>query len=137
MNRLRGTISAIESSDHLSLVDVEVAGDTFTAIVMETPDSEPYLRVACPVEVLFKETEVSLAKNLSGAISLRNRMDATVRAIRKGKLLSEVQMDYKGMVVVSVITTRSVERLGLVEGDAVEALVKANEVTLRECEDAL
>lgn len=137
MNRLNGTISTIESTDHLSLVDVEVAGDTFTAIVVETPESADYLRVGNKVEVLFKETEVSLARDLSGLISLRNRMAATVRTIRRGKLLSEVQLDYKGMAVASVITTRSVDRLQLAEGDAVEGLVKANEVTLRECEDGL
>jgi molybdopterin-binding protein len=135
MNRLNGTISAIESTDHLSLVDVAVAGDTFTAIVVETPGSAAYLRVGNQVEVLFKETEVSLARDLSGLISLRNRMAGTVQAIRRGKLLSEVRLDYKGMSVVSIITTRSVDRLQLAEGAAVEGLVKANEVTLREIED--
>lgn len=132
MNRLHGIIAFVESADHLSLVDVEVAGDLFTAILMETPASAAWLKIGHPVAVLFKETEVSLAKNLSGQISLRNRMAARVEAIRKGKLLAEVRLDYRGHTVVSVITTRSVERLKLVPGDAVEGLVKANEVTLLE-----
>lgn len=132
MNRLPGIVAFCESSDHLSLVDVEVAGDLFTAIVVETPDNAPWLNAGSKVWVLFKETEVSLAKNLSGKISLRNRLAARVTGIRKGVLLSEVTLDYRGSVVVSVITTRSVERLNLMEGDAVEGLVKANEVTLME-----
>lgn len=137
MNRLRGIVAATQSSDHLSLVDVDVDGDLFTAIVVETPDSAAYLNVGSAVWVLFKETEVSLAKNLSGAISLRNRIPSRIKAIRKGKLLSEVRLDYRGRTVTSIITTRSVERLALAEGDEVEGLVKANEVTLMEYDDAL
>lgn len=132
MNRLPGIVTACESSDHLSLVDIGVAGDLFTAIVVETPDNAPWLTPGSKVWVLFKETEVSLAKNLSGQISLRNRMAARVTGIRKGVLLSEVTLDYRGSAVVSVITTRSVERLNLVVGDTVEGLVKANEVILME-----
>ena len=136
MNRLRGIITRIESTDHLSLVDIEVAGDLFTAILVETPESAAWLKTGNSVAVLFKETEVSLAKNLSGEISLRNRMAARVDAIRQGQLLSEVRLDYRGHPVTSVITTRSVERLKLAPGDMVEGLVKANEVTLLEDNDA-
>lgn len=132
MNRLRGIIASVETSDHLSLVDVEVEGDRFTAILVETPESAPWLKAGNPVAVLFKETEVSLAKELSGRISLRNRIAARVESIRKGKLLSEVRLDYRGRPLVSLITTRSAERLELAPGDAVEGLVKANEVTLLE-----
>ena len=132
MNRLRGAIVNVESSDHLSLVDVEVAGDLFTAILVGTPESVTWLKAGNIVAVLFKETEVSLAKNLSGQISLRNRIPGRIAAIRKGRLLSEVRLDYRGHPVVSVITTRSVERLELAPGDAVEGLVKANEITLLE-----
>lgn len=135
MNRLTGTVSAVESADHISLVDVAVLGDTFTAILVETPESAPYLTPGRAVEVLFKETEVSLAKQFHGLISLRNRIPGTVAALRKGRLLTEVTLDYRGITVVSVITTRSAERLGITVGDAVEGLIKANEVILREGTD--
>ena len=134
MNRLRGRIAAIESSGQLSLVDVDVDGDTFTAIIVETPDSAAYLKLAGEILLLFKETEVSLAKNLSGLISLRNRIPASVQDIVEGDLLSQVTLGYKGNRIVSVITTRSVRRLGLKTGDQVEGLVKANEMTLMECD---
>jgi molybdopterin-binding protein len=134
MNRLRGKIAAIESSGQLSLVDVDVDGDTFTAIIVETPDSAAYLKLAGEILLLFKETEVSLAKNLSGLISLRNRIPARVQDIVEGDLLSQVTLGYKGNRIVSVITTRSVRRLGLKTGDQVEGLVKANEMTLMECD---
>lgn len=135
MNRLRGRITRIESNDHVSLVDVDVMGDSFTATLLETPDDAEYLKVGNTVEVLFKETEVSLAKGLSGLISLRNRVDTTVIQVRSGVILSEVVLDYRGQSISSIITTRSIGRLDLKAGDKVEAMVKANEVTLMEVAD--
>ena len=136
MNRLLGTITAIESNEHLSLVDVVAGQDTFTAMLMETSQNAPYLKVGNTVAVLFKETEVSLAKNLSGQISLRNRLSGTVRQIRRGDILCEVVLNYQEQTVTSIITTRAVKRLELQEGDEVDALVKANEVSLMEISHA-
>ena len=135
MNSLRGRIISIESNDHVSLVDVDVMGDIFTATLLETPEDAPYLRLGNAVDVLFKETEVSLAKGLSGLISLRNRVKTTVKLVRSGVILSEVVMDYRGNTISSIITTRSIARMAIKAGDQVEALVKANEVTLIELED--
>jgi molybdate transport system regulatory protein len=127
VNRLRGTISAVESAGHVRLVDVNVNGTTFSAILLETAER---LHPGATVTLVFKETEVSLAKNLSGLISLRNRLPAQVRTVEKGQVLAKVTLDYQGINVVSIITTRSAERLDLKAGDAVEALVKANEMTI-------
>ena len=137
MNRLTGQIAGIESNGHISLVDVVVGSDTFSATLLETPQGSPYLAVGKTVAVLFKETEVSLAKNLSGLLSLRNRLKAQVREIRRGEILSEVLLDYQGQTITSIITTRAVARLELSEGDEVEALIKANEVSLMEDGDEL
>jgi molybdate transport system regulatory protein len=136
MNRLLGTITAIESNEHLSLVDVVAGQNTFTAMLMETPLNAPYLKVGNTVAILFKETEVSLAKNLSGQISLRNIIRGTVRQIRRGDILCEVVLDRTGQTITSIITTRAVKRLELQEGDEVDALVKANEVSLMEISQA-
>ena len=137
MNRLTGTIIAIESNDHLSLVDVIAGQDTYTAMLLETPRSAPHLKVGNTVAILFKETEVSLAKDLAGQISLRNRVRGTVRQIRRGDILCEVVLDRNGQTLTSIITTRAATRLALQIGDEVEALVKANEVSLVEVRDEL
>lgn len=137
MNRLRGRIIGIQSNDHVSLVDVDVSGDIFTATLLETSEDAEYLRLGNVVDVLFKETEVSLAKGLTGLISLRNRVNTTVTLVRSGIILSEVVLDYRGQPISSIITTGSIKRLDIKPGDEVEALVKANEVTLMEAEDGL
>ena len=130
MNRLTGKIAAIDSNSHMSLVDVTVGADVFTATLLETPETAEYLHVGSDVTLLFKETEVSLAKDLSGLISLRNRIAVTIRSIERGDILSAVTLDYAGKPLISVVTTRSIDRMQLAVGDAVEALVKANEIAL-------
>ena len=132
MNRLPGTILSIESNEHLSLVDVMAGQMTYTAMLMETPDNAPYLKVGNQVEILFKETEVSMAKNLSGAISLRNIVRCKVQTIRSGDILCEVVLNRDGQILTSIITQRAVKRLELKEGDEVDAMIKANEVSLVE-----
>ena len=130
MNKLTGKIIAIDSNQSMSLVDVDVGDAVFSATLLETPETAAYLRVGQRVSVLFKETEVSLAKNLSGLISLRNRFAVTVLRITRGAILSEVTLAFGDETLVSVITTRGVDRLQLVSGDPCEALVKANEMVL-------
>lgn len=132
MNKLNGKIAAIDCNSHMSLVDVTVGGDVFAATLLETPQTAEYLRVGTDVTLLFKETEVSLAKNLSGLISLRNRFPVTICSIERGDILSAVRLDYAGRALTSVITTRGVDRLQLAVGDVAEALIKANEIALME-----
>ncbi len=130
MNRLQGAIIAIDSNRHMSLVDVTVGEDVFSVTLLETPETAIYLKTGNPVTLLFKETEVALAKDLRGLVSLRNRFVVTVQDIERGDILSAIRLDYGGHVLTSVITTRAVARLQLVVGDKVEALIKANEIAL-------
>lgn len=130
MNRLPGSIHAIEVHGSIALVDVDVGAHRFTATLIGASEEASGWTAGMPVTLLFKETEVSLAKNLSGLISMRNRLPCTVTAIERGKLLARVTLDFEGRKLESVITTRSTHALGLAVGDAVEGLVKANEMTL-------
>jgi molybdate transport system regulatory protein len=130
MNRLPGTISEVDVHGSIALVDVQVGGHRFTATLIGASEDASGWRPGRAVTLLFKETEVSLAKNLSGLISMRNRMPCTITAIERGKLLARVALDFEGHRLESVITTRSSHALGLAAGDVVEGLVKANEMTL-------
>jgi molybdopterin-binding protein len=132
MNTLKARISHIESSENMSVVEFDVESDTFASIVIETPKTAAYLRIGNEVSIIFKETEVSLAKNLSGQISLRNRAKSIITAIRQGTLLTQVTLVYQGRKLVSIITSRSAHALDLKVGDEVEWLVKTTEVSIME-----
>jgi len=130
MNKLEGIIVDIESSQEMSIVEIDVSGDIFASVILETPRTAAYLKKGARITLFFKETEVSLAKDLSGLISLRNRFKSPIKKIEKNALLSTVTLNYRGKDIVSIITTKSVNRLGLKESEEVEWLVKTNEVSL-------
>ena len=65
------------------------------------------------------------------AINVRNQFRGTVKEVIEGPVVSEVDViTPSGLIVTSVITTRSVKELGLVPGKEVVALVKATEVSI-------
>jgi len=65
------------------------------------------------------------------AINVRNQFRGTVKEIIEGPVVSEVDVvTPSGLIVTSVITTRSVKELGLVAGKEVIALVKSTEVSI-------
>ncbi|HEX7641144.1 MAG TPA: TOBE domain-containing protein [Burkholderiaceae bacterium] len=132
MNRLPGIIKAVERSGSIALIDVAVGFmadlQHCTALLLDA-DAERF-RVGAAVTLAFNETEVALAKDLSGIISLRNRLAGTVERIEQGQLMSRVLLRVGAYQVSSVITTRSLQALRLQTGDAVEGLVKSNEMHL-------
>ena len=130
MNKLPGNIIAIEAYGSVAIVDVQVGAHQFTATLLGALDYLETWKTGQVVSLLFKETEVALAKNLSGQISLRNRMASTITAIEYGQLLTRVLINMDGFELSSVITTRSARSLALVVGDQVEGLVKSNEMSL-------
>ena len=131
MNRLKATVSAIESEGTLSLVDLTTAGGIHvSALLLESPASNPALQVGGEVTVAFKETEVSIATGPTDGLSLRNLLPSHVVSIDVGRILAKLVLDCLGERVVSVITSRSAKRLGLEVGDRVTGLVKANEVSI-------
>ena len=130
MNRLSGKIKRIQKSGSILLVDVDVDGHGFSALLIESAAFPEWLQEGHSVDLLFKETEVSLARDLSGKISMRNRMTCKVLKIDKGELLSKIELLFHSFVIHSAITTRSADMLELETGIELEALVKANEIML-------
>lgn len=130
MNKLTGIITQIQQSGAILLVDVDVDGHGFSALLIESAAQPQWLQKGNVIDLVFKETEVSLAKNLNGMISLRNRMICKVLQVERGELLSKITLQFQKHTIVSAITTRAVDSLQISIGDKIEALVKANEISL-------
>jgi molybdopterin-binding protein len=62
--------------------------------------------------------------------SIRNRIQGTITEITSDKVLTEVVLDTAIGPIAAVITTRSVNELGLKLGDSVYGLVKATNVSV-------
>ncbi len=63
--------------------------------------------------------------------SIRNEIPGTVKEIISDKVLSEIIVETAVGDVAAIITTRSVNDMGLKVGDQVAALVKATNVSIR------
>jgi molybdopterin-binding protein len=62
--------------------------------------------------------------------SIRNRLAGTIEKIVSDKVVSELVVRTAAGDVTSIITTGSVERMNLKEGDKVFAIIKATEVSI-------
>jgi molybdopterin-binding protein len=62
--------------------------------------------------------------------SIRNRLSGTIEKIVSDKVVSEVVIRTTAGTITSIITTGSVERMDLKEGDNVFAIIKATEVSV-------
>jgi molybdopterin-binding protein len=133
MNKLTAVIKSIETEGSLSIVNLSLAGLNFKTIVIENPKYTEYLKVSNKVDILFKETEVVIAKEKEIAISLRNQIPCKILEIQKGKLLSRLNLGFDKYKIVSIITSKSVELLNLRAGDEILAMIKTNEIMLAEC----
>lgn len=131
MNRLPGRVLGVESSDGIALVEVACGSLCLAALLLAADELPP---AGTDVTLAFKETEVALAKDLSGRISLRNRLPGRVLRVESGALLARVTLEIEGHTVEAIITARSASLLELAPGDQVLGLVKANEMTI--CERA-
>ena len=64
------------------------------------------------------------------AVNVRNQFKGRIKEIVTGPVVSEVDIETPAGVVTSVITTRSVQELGLAPGSEVLALVKSTDVSV-------
>jgi molybdate transport system regulatory protein len=130
MNILEGYIEGIKVNGDLSVVKVNVAGTIFSTIVIDTPETAPYLKLHNEVKVIFKETEVIIGVGDMSGISLRNKITGTVKRIDHDILLSKLTMNTEMGDITSIITSNAVEQLKIKLGTEVTAMIKTNELIL-------
>ncbi|HNP95608.1 MAG TPA: TOBE domain-containing protein [Cyclobacteriaceae bacterium] len=130
MNKLIGTIVELRTEGQMSLVSIKVGSHLISSIVLETPASASYLANRGQVNVLFKETEVILAKGPVEGISVQNKLPGKIVEIESAVLLSRVTIDIGTDKIVSIITTKGASQLNLKVNDEIVAMIKTNEITL-------
>ena len=132
MNKLKGYITKISKVDDLSLIEIDVEGYVFKSIIIDDID-KPNFNSGDNVDVFFKETEVVISTNLNTPISMQNQLLCKVKSIKKGRLLSEMKLDFNSINLIAIITTNSLIRLKVKVDDEVLALIKTNQVMLSKC----
>ena len=127
MNRIAATVTAVECVDNITVVSFEAAGQKMRmmALALNTP-----LKAGSRVLLGVKASHVSLAKELDGVLSISNRLQVTVETVNSGALLASVKARFADTLIESIITRESAERMNLLPGDRVTALIKASELSI-------
>jgi molybdopterin-binding protein len=63
-------------------------------------------------------------------LSARNQFSGTIKELKVGNVMAQVVITAGGVEIVAAITRDSAERLGLKQGDAVKAVIKATDVMI-------
>ncbi|PWL17354.1 molybdenum ABC transporter ATP-binding protein [Falsochrobactrum shanghaiense] len=114
---LEGMVCAYDSAYQLAEIDLDGA-------IFQLGDMG--LRKNMHVRLRVRARDVSIARAVPDTISIRNILPVTIKAIEAdGGPNALVALDFKGRRLGARLTRRSVDELGLREGEKVFALVKA------------
>lgn len=132
-NQFAGKVVGIRKGVVNDLVELEIpGGDRLVAAI--TSESTHGLGLAPGGEAvaLIKASSVLIGLPDDGLrLSARNQLAGTVTGVTSGAVNAEVKVALKGgSVLVAIITNDSVDALGLKEGIAVLAIVKASSIIL-------
>ena len=129
MSQLVATIKKINSIDNLNIVEFDFHGLT---LKMMSLDLNADVQVSKKVKLSVKPTNISIAKNLIGEISLSNQIVATIENLENGQLLSSVSLKVHNTLLESIITVDSSKRMNLQIGESVTILIKASNLSIAE-----
>ncbi len=129
MSQLVATIKKINSVDNLNIVEFEFNGLTLKMMSLDLNDD---VKIGKKVELSVKPSNISIAKNLIGEISLSNQIVATIENLENGQLLCSVNIKVHNTILESIITVDSSKRMNLQIGEVVTILIKASNLSIGE-----
>ena len=125
MNKLSVKIEKIDKNDKLHVITCKLGCQRIKVVSLELRDT---IKIGSTVELSVKSTNISLAKNFTGELSIANQLTAKVTAVDKGALLSAVQVNLEGFSLECLLTEEATLSMGLSVGDDVTVLIKGSEV---------
>ena len=129
MSKLVATIKKINSVDNLNIVEFDFNGLTLKMMSLDLNDD---VKIGKKVELSVKPSNISIAKNLIGEISLSNQIVATIQSLENGQLLTSVILKINDTLLESIITVDSSKRMNLQIGEVVTILIKASNLSIGE-----
>ena len=130
-NKLKGEIYNIETSEGITLVDIRIDDDEFCSLIINSESTDEYIIVGNKVDMLFKETEISV-KSFRGAYNKKrqNKIITKLESINKGVILSELKFSYKSSIISAIILTRLLDELALKIGEKSILILRTQEILL-------
>ncbi len=129
MNNFKAKVTKIESLENLNIVQFRFGSSDLLSMMSLELDN---IKEGMDVVLSVKATHIGIAKDFQGLISFSNFIKSEILKINKGKLLSDITLKHEDTIFTSIITTNSVNRMDLKEGEIVSAVFKASELAIKE-----
>src|SRR5262245_10404193 len=131
-NRLNATVESVTTGQAMAAVHARLSGgQVITAAITNDAVEALNLQPQAAVEVLIKSTEVSLALDPVGRVSIRNLFPGTITAVDHGEVMTTVKIEIAGGdILTAAITKESAQELALDVGTTVTAMVKSTNVAV-------
>lgn len=128
MNALTAEVEAIRGDEFFCIVHLMANDVKLKLLKTELPD---WIAEGDKVECRIQEASVSICKGAKdGDVSIENRIDAEVKSVLKGEVLSELTFMTGCGDLKSLITTDACERMEMCEGENVTLLLKAVDIKI-------
>lgn len=130
-NQLKGTITNVAEGAVNGVVTIDLGGNTIKADITMESINELGLVEGKEAYAIIKATNVMFATGTQriATISARNQLTGKIVAVTKGAVNGHVTVELPdGNRVSGSITNAAIEDLGLAEGDAALAVIKATDV---------
>ena len=131
-NQISGTVELIEHGKINAEIFIKLkSGYTLVSVITNTAVNNLDLKLGDEVVAIFKSSTVLITTDITLNISARNKFQGTVDSINQGEINSELIIDIgNGDKIASIITTNSIEKLGIIKGSQVSAIIKASDVMI-------
>ena len=120
-------VKDIKTIDILNIVEFDFNNITLKMMSLELHKE---VKLESKVKLLVKPSNVIISKNYIEDISLSNQTLAKIVAIENGELLSSISLKIGDTTFESIITKESSKRLHLQEGNIVNILIKASDLSI-------
>ncbi|MGP1560898.1 MAG: TOBE domain-containing protein [Helicobacteraceae bacterium] len=124
MNRFVAIVEEISHQDKIQALRASCGGLDLYMVGLDLTD----LKTGQEITLAVKPTHVALGLLPASALSLSNQIECVVKEIKEGAVLSSLVLTRDEILLESVITTRSVKRLGIRPQMSVAALIKASDL---------
>ena len=132
MSQIIATIKNIRNVDSLNIVEFGFFNHTLKMVSLNL---NKQITLNKKVQLSIKPTNILIAKNLQGEISISNQLKAKIVKVENGELLSSILLKIEDTILESIITVDSSKNMNLVEDEEVLILIKASDLFIQEVID--
>ncbi len=129
MNTIRAVVNRRESCESINIVNFLADKQSLSMISLELSKE---IREGVEVNLGVKSTNIALAKDFEGLLSLSNQLKVKISVLNFGVLLCSVKFEFAGDTLESIITKASAESMHLQIGDEITALIKSSDLSIIE-----